>query len=134
MHKATHKSVHEKHTLLQEESEVPSSPEEMARSDQEIDQEPDPEVSFHPSMAQQAISNMIMLYIEGPKRDWTVNAALYHRFLKWCLKYENILECELVALPEQQKCEKVIAWGWDFDMDQYVFWGLSNEDLNLDTI
>ena len=122
-----------KQNLLQEESEVQSSPEDTASSDQEIDHEPDPEVSFHPSRAKQAIPNMFMPYIEGPKMDWTVNNAPYHRFLKWHLKCENLLECELVALPECQKCKKVIAWSGDFGMDQYVSWDLSNEDLNLDT-
>ena len=34
--------------------------------------------------------------------DWMVNDVLYHRFLKWKLKYKNILECELAALPECQ--------------------------------
>ena len=119
---------------MQEESEVPSSPGDTASSDQEIDQEPDSEVSFHPSRTQQAIPTMSMPYIEGPKMDWTVNDALYHRFLKWCLKCENILECDLAALPEQEKCKKVIAWSGDFGMDQYVSWDLSSEDLNLDTI
>ena len=52
MPKATLKSAHEKHNLVQEESEVPSSPEETASSDQEIDQDPDPEVSSHSSRAQ----------------------------------------------------------------------------------
>ena len=75
-----------------------------------------------------------MPYIEGPKMHWTVNDALYHRFLKWRLKCKNILECELVALPECQKCMKMIAWSRDFGMEQYVSWGLSNEDLNLNTI
>ena len=120
--------------MLNEESEVSSSPEDTASSDQEIDHEPDPEVSFHPSRAQQAIPSMYMPYIKGPKMDWTVNDALYHRFLKWYLKCKNILECEVEELPEHQKCKKVIAWGRDFGMDQYVSCGLSNEDLNLDTI
>ena len=106
MPKATQKSTHEKHCLLPEESEVPSSPAESASSDQEIDPEPDPEVSFHPSRAQQSIPNMFMPYIEGPKIDWTVNDFLYHRFLKWHLKCANILKCELAALPEHQKCKK----------------------------
>ena len=53
--------------------------------------------------------------------------------MNWCLKYENILEHELVALPECQQRKKVIAWSRDFGMDIYVSWGLSNEDLNLDT-
>ena len=116
MLKATKKSSHGNNNLLQEESEVPSSLEDTASSDQEIDQEPDPGVSFHPSRAQQAIPNicmvkqnekpistipnMFMPHIEGPKLDWTVNDALYQRFLKWHLKWENIPECQLTALPE----------------------------------
>ena len=66
--------------------------------------------------------------------DWTVNNALYHRFLKWKLKCKNILECELTSLPKCQKCKKVIAWSGDFGMDQYVSWGLSKDDKNLDII
>ena len=63
-----------------------------------------------------------------------VNNALYNRFFKWNLKCENILECKLAALPECQKCKKVIAWSGDFRMDQYVSCGLSKEEMNLDTI
>ena len=66
--------------------------------------------------------------------DWMVNDALYHRFLKWKLKCKNILECELTALPECQKCKKVIVWSGNFGMDQYVSWGLSKDEMNLDTI
>ena len=75
-----------------------------------------------------------MPYIEGLHMDWTVNDGLYHRFLKWRLKCENILECEVVALPECQKYKKVVAWSGDFGMDQYVSWGHPKEDLSLDTI
>ena len=75
MPKATQKSAHEKHNLLNEESDIPSNPEETASSDQEIDQEPDPEVSLHPSRAPQTIPDMFMPYINGPKMDWTV---------QWC--------------------------------------------------
>ena len=75
-----------------------------------------------------------MPYIEGPQMDWTVNDALYCRVLKWHLKCEIILECELAGLPECQKCKNVIAWSGDFGMDKYVSWGMSNEDFNLDTI
>ena len=71
-------------------------------------------------MAQQAIPNMYIPYIEGPKMDWTVKDALFHRSLKWLLNCEDILECKLTALPEWQKCKNVIAWSEDFDMDQYV--------------
>ena len=66
--------------------------------------------------------------------DWTVNDALYHRFLKWKLKCENILECKLADLSECQKCKKVIMWSGDFSMDQYVSWGLAREEMNLDII
>ena len=69
-----------------------------------------------------------MPYIEGSKMDWTVNDSLYHRFLKWKLKCENILDCELAMLPESKKCKKVIAWSGDFGVDQYVSWCLPTED------
>ena len=67
--------------------------EESSRSDQEQDLE----VFLQPSQAQ-IVPNMFMPYIKGPKMDWTVNDGLYHRFLKWHLKCENILECEIVML------------------------------------
>ena len=46
----------------------------------------------------------------------------------------KILECDLVALPEPQQCKKVIAWSGDFGMDQYVSWGLTKDELELDKI
>ena len=70
--------------------------------------EPEQEVTIthpHPNTPQPVYTNMYMPYIKGPKRDWMVNNALYHRFLKWKLKCKNILECELAALPECQKCK-----------------------------
>ena len=73
---------------------------------------------------------MFMPYILDSKMDWTVNDGLYHRLLKWQLKCENILDCELAILPESKKCKKIIAWNGDFGMDQYV----SIEELCLDTI
>ena len=97
------------------------------------DQKQDPEVFFQPYKPQ-VVPNMFMPYIEGPKMDWTVNDGLYHRFLKWHLKCENIHECELAILPERRQCKEVIAWSGDFGMDQYVSWSLSNEELMLDTI
>ena len=74
-----------------------SAHEESSSSDQELD----PEVLLQSSQAL-VVPNMFMPYIEGPKMDWTVNDGLYHRFLKLCLKCENILECELVMLPERR--------------------------------
>ena len=66
--------------------------------------------------------------------DWTVNDDLYHHFLKWHLKCENILESKLAALPQHQKCKKVIAWSGDCGMDQYVSWNLPSSELTLDII
>ena len=99
--------------------------------------EPDQEVSInhpHSSAPQTVYTNMYMPYIEGPKIDWMVNDALYHRFLKRKLKCKNLLECELTALTECQKCKKIIAWSGDFGMDQHVPCGLSKEEMNPDTI
>ena len=48
----------------------------------------------------QFVPVMYMPYTEGPKMDWTVNDGLYHRFLKWKLKCEKILDCEFAMLPE----------------------------------
>ena len=50
--------------------------------------------------------------------DLTVNDSLYHRFLKWKVKCENILDCELAMLSEARKCKKVVAWSGDFGIDQ----------------
>ena len=120
--------------------EVIESQEELLHSEHEEEVE----VSFHPQHVLTTPSNpvgqlpmaigMYMPYIEGPHMDWTVNDTLYHRFLKWCLKCENILECELVELPEPQKCKKVIAWSGNCGMDQYVSWNLPSSELSLDII
>ena len=50
------------------------------------------------------------------------------------IKVQNIPECGLAALPEPKQCKKVIAWSGNFGMDQYVSWGLTKEELKLDTI
>ena len=107
------KSIHKLSSKIQDESSIY---EEYSRSDQEQD----PEVFIQPYQAQ-LLPNMFMPYIEGPKMDRTVNGGLYHRFLKWCLKCENILECKLAMLPERRKCKKVISQSGDFSMGQYVF-------------
>ena len=65
MPRTTKNSVHGNNNFSQDETEVPSSQEDVSS----LDQEPDPEVSFHPSKAQQVIINMFMPYIEGPKMD-----------------------------------------------------------------
>ena len=63
-----------------------------------------------------------------------MNDGLYNWFLKWRLKCENILECELAMLPQARKYKKVVAWSGDFSLDQYISWNLSNEDLILEVI
>ena len=78
--------------------------------------------------------SMFMSYIESSKIDWTVNDNLYNRFLKWKLKCENILDCELAMLVEKRKCKKVIAWSGDLGKDQYVSWCLPPEDLCFEVI
>ena len=75
-----------------------------------------------------------MPYIEGPKMNWSVDDGLYNRFIKWKIRCENILDCELAMLSEARKCKKVIAWSGDFGLDQYISWNLLNEELCLDTI
>ena len=58
-----------------------------------------------------------MPYIEGPKMNWSVDDGLYNRFIKWKIRFENILDCELTMLSEARKCQKVIAWSGDFGLD-----------------
>ena len=82
--------------------------EEASHDESSIHEESEPEqevyINHTLSTASQLIyTNMYMPYIEGPKMNWMVNNVLYHRFLKWKLKCQNILECELTAIPEHQK-------------------------------
>ena len=126
---------------------VSPSEEDMSNTQEELSSSKhnaDPEVSFQPNQPlqpstsqvrqPQTTAGMYMPYIEGPHIDWTVNDGLYHRFLKWCLKCKNILECKLAALPECQQCKKAIACSRDCRMDQYVSWNLSSDELTLETI
>ena len=116
----------------------PEAEEEVSHDKTSINEESEPEQEVilnhpHPNTPQPVYTKMYMPYIEGPKMDWMVNDALYHRFLKWKLKSENILECEPGALPECQKCKKVITWSAEFGIDQYISWWLSKDEMNLDT-
>ena len=148
MPKATKKSNHVSDTYANEGQEDFSHVQE-ADSENELQEDcntlhesgsEDPEVFFNlqPSTSHMVKEipnmNMYMSYIEGPVMDWIVNDGLYNRFLKWKLKCENILECELAMLPETRKCKKVIVWSGDFGLDQYISWNLSNEDLSLELI
>ena len=101
MPKASKSSAQEEAQVSSQQEAIETSQEELTSSDQETDSE----VTFNsPRQQPQVVPSMFMPYIEGPKIDWTVNDGLYHRFLKWHLKCENILECKLVALPERQQC------------------------------
>ena len=137
MPEAISKSVRVSHTYANEGIEEPQSENELntlneSSSDEEIVlQRSQPK----PSTSQaQAIQQFSMPYIEGPQMDWTVNDHLYHRFLKWKIKRENILESELAMLSETRKCKKVIAWSGDFGLDQYISRCLPQEELCLETI
>ena len=130
MSKATKKSSWEQSPPPSEEHESVDTQAETSGSDQEQD----PEVSFHPAVPLSSVPTMLMSYIEGPKMNWTVDDQLYHRFLKWHLKCETILDCELANLPAKQKCQKVIAWSGNFGMDLYVSWSIPKEELTLDAI
>ena len=130
MPKAMKKSSSEQSVPSSEMSENAAPQAESSNSDQE----PDPEVSFHSAVHPPSTPTMFMPYIEGPKMNWTVDNGLYHRFLKWRLKCETILDCELANLPAKQKCQKVIAWLGDFGMDLYVSWSIPKEELTLDAI
>ena len=66
--------------------------------------------------------------------NWTIDDGLYNRFLKWRIKHENILNCELAMLSGSQKCKKVVAWSGDFEIDQYMSWDLSPEEVCLEVI
>ena len=102
MPKATKSSAQVEATVSIQDELIESSQDKLSSSDQEHD----PEVTLNPCRLQQVPSGTFMPYIEGPKMDWTVNNGWYHRFLKWHLKCENILECELAALPERQNARK----------------------------
>ena len=110
MPKATKSSAQVEAQAFSQQEANKTSQEELTSSDQETD----PEVTFNsPRQQPQVVPSMFMPYIEGPKMDWTVNDGLYHRFLKWHLKCENILECELAALPDGNNVRKwsgILAW------------------------
>ena len=95
MPKATKSAQHEQ-CIIEHVLPEDTSDQEETSSDQE-QEDVEQEVTLSPP---QAFPSMCMPYIEGPKMDWTVNDNLYNRFLKWKLKCENILECELVVLAE----------------------------------
>ena len=71
---------------------------------------------------------------ESDQEETSSDEEVFLRFLKWRLKCENILECELAMLSETRKCKKIVAWSGDFGLDQYISWNLSSKDLTLEVI
>ena len=148
MTKATKKSNHVSDMYANEgQEEFSNAPEPLSENELQEDynrsqesSSDDPEVFFNPQpstshkMKEMPNMNMYMQYIEGSVMDWTVNDGLCNRFLKWKLKCENMLDCELAILPKARKCKKVRAWSGDFGLDQCISWNLSNEDLSLEMI
>ena len=101
MAKATRKSNHVDNTSENEFQADSNLSHESSSDDEVVSQSP----QFKPSTSQvQAMQQVYMPYIEGPKMGWTVNDSLYHRFLKWKMKCKNILDCELAMLSEARKC------------------------------
>ena len=97
-------------------------------------QESDSEEEVIIKSPQQVPTSMYILYIKGPKMNWTVDDGLHNRFVKWKLKCENILDCKLAMLSEARKCKKVVAWSGDFGIDQYISWDLTPEQISLEII
>ena len=132
MPKAARKSNHVTDTSENELQEDSNLSQESSSEDEAVLQSPQ---YIQPSTSQmQAMQQMYMPYIEGLKMDWTVNNNLYHKFLKWKIKCENRLDCELAMLSEARKCKKVVVWSGDFGIDQYVSWCLPPEGLCLEMI
>ena len=77
---------------------------------------------------------MMVPYVEGPKMDWTVDDALHSRFIRWRIKCENILDCQLAILHENAKCKQLIQWSGDAGLDMYISWNLHPEEITLQTI
>ena len=132
MPRTTRNSSHVMDTSVNQETSMISQDSSSSGQEMEV-QSPQ---CFPPSTSQPQsfVQPMFMPYIKWPKIDWTVNDSLYLRFLKWKLKCENILDCELAMSLESKKCKKVIVWSRDFGMDQNVSQCLPTEDLSLDVI
>ena len=128
MPKVARKSNHVDNTSDNELQAYSNQSHESSSDDEVVLQSP----QFKPLTSQTlAMQQMYMPYIQGPKMDWTVNDSLYHRFQKWKIKCENILDCELTMLSEARKGKKIVAWSGDFGIDQYVSWYLPQDELCL---
>ena len=78
-------------------TQVSDSEQEETNFTQMSDSEPEVFIRQH-----QPLTTTYVPYIEGPKMNWTVDDGLYNQFLKWKIKCENILDCELDMLSDVQ--------------------------------
>ena len=108
MPKATKKSACETQNLPPEDLDVPDSQEESASSDQE----PDAEISFHPSLepltypVHQVMPSMYMPYIKGPKMDWTLNDGYTTTFLNGDWNVKTFLNASLQPSQRNNSARK----------------------------
>ena len=110
-------------------AQVSDSEQEETNFAQMSDSEPEVFIRQH-----QPLTTTYVPYIEGPKMNWTVDDGLYNWFLKWKIKCETILDCELDMLSNARKCKKVVAWSGDIGIDQIISWDLSPEETTLEVI
>ena len=76
-----------------------------------------------------------MPYIEGPKRNWSVDdGPIQIDSSNGKSDVKTSWSENWQCYSEARKCKKVIAWSGDFGLDQYISWNLTNEELCLDTI
>ena len=81
MHKAARKSNCVTNTGKNELQEDSNLSQDSSSDDEVVLQSPQ---YIQPSTSQmQAMQQMYMPHIEGPKMNWTVNDSLCHRLLKW---------------------------------------------------
>ena len=132
MPRSTKNSVHVVNTNVCQDNSIVSQ--ESSSSDVVMEVQSPQFIPPSTSQAQPFLQPIFMPYTEGPKIHWTVNDSLYHRFLKWKLMCENILDSEVAILPYSKKYKKAMAWSRDFDMDQYMSWCLPPEDPSFDVI
>ena len=89
-------------------------------SDQEVAFNPKPSTSkkVHHSRSRSvqmpSQQQAYMPYIEGPTMNWNVDDGLYNRFIKWKIRCENILNCELAMPSEARKSKKSYCMVWRF--------------------
>ena len=112
--KLPQKTQSEQHRVKQV---LPEEFSEQGETSFEQESDVDQEVIIIPP---QAATSAFIPYIGVLKWTGLSMIVLYNRYMKWKIKCENILECELAMLSESRKCKKVVTWSGDFGIDQYM--------------